>query len=30
MVLDGVIESIVFQNSQNGFTVARVLVKMKW
>ena len=27
MVLDGVIESIVFQNSQNGFTVARVLVK---
>lgn len=27
MVLNGVIESIVFQNAQNGFTVARVLVK---
>ncbi len=26
MVLNGVVESIVFQNSQNGFTVARVLV----
>ncbi len=26
MVLNGVIESIVFQNKQNGFTVARVLV----
>jgi len=29
MVLDGVIEVIIFQNAQNGFTVARVKTKKK-